>query len=534
MSLRRLAPLAAASLVAQAACDNPVTPLPRDIGVRLERVPDTLGVGDSAWLQAVVTSSDPHWGAAVRWESRAPAIVATDSAGRARALATGEAWLVASVAGIRTPIVADSARVFVVAESRSLVASVARDSLFPRDTVTVRLTVDETLGAPIPAGSARFTSSDTLAARVDSLTGLVRIVGDGDATITAVVGARRASVSLGGWLRAINTDGVRLTSIAAGFVHACGLDAGGAAWCWGANEVGQLGRGTRNGTQGTVNAFGAVVTSERFVALAAGRRATCGITLDRALACWGSALVGRRPAEEHGIPTRIALPAGFGPVAQVDVGVRATVCAIDQSYRHVCFGDNSYRAIGPDSSWIVGPRPVPGAPEALTSISTGEMHGCGTTPSGDTWCWGSENAWKAPPYAGVAYMPPVPVAGLPTMRRVATSFLGTCALDAGGDTWCGGSTYLSSEAIALSTGTPAFVRLSSGMQNDCGLTASGELWCRDSPHGGFTPLPMGGARQFTRFSLRHRFADFSAGDVLICGITTGGDTVCRGSGSGNF
>lgn len=528
----RLAVLCLAT--ALAACGDSTEPSPRPATLDLAPVPDTVGIGDSlpvvAWLRDA--SGEPVVGATVSWTSRAPDVLAADASGWVRALSVGDAWLVASVAG-RTSV-RDSVRVHVREASRSLVASVARDSLSIRDTVTVRVLADEAFGAGIPPGSARFTSSDTLAARVDSLTGLVRILGDGDATITVTAGARRAFVSLGGWLQPLNTSGVRLTKIAAGFVHACGLDEQGAAWCWGANEVGQLGRGTRNGTQGTVNAFGAVTTSERFVAIAAGRRATCGITLDRGLVCWGSALVGRRPAEEHGIPTRIALPPGFGQVTQVDVGVRPTVCAIDTANRHVCLGDNSYRAIGPDSSWVVGPRPVPGAPAELTSISTGEMHGCGTTPAGAMWCWGDDVAWKGPPFSGTVYTPPAVVAGLPEMRHAAASFLGTCALDASGGAWCGGSTFESSENIARASEAPAFVRFSSGMQNDCGLTAAGELWCRDSPHGGFSPLPMGGARRFTRFSIRHRFTDFSAGDVLICGITTSGTTVCRGSGGGNL
>ncbi|NJD10642.1 MAG: hypothetical protein FIB01_09485 [Gemmatimonadetes bacterium] len=38
---------------------------------------------------------------------------------------------------------------------------------------------------------------------------------------------------------------VRLRAIATSAIHACGLDEAGTAWCWGMNNAGQLGDGTR-------------------------------------------------------------------------------------------------------------------------------------------------------------------------------------------------------------------------------------------------------------------------------------------------
>jgi alpha-tubulin suppressor-like RCC1 family protein len=73
--------------------------------------------------------------------------------------------------------------------------------------------------------------------------------------------------------------------IAGGFIgHTCGLTGSGAAYCWGDNEVGQVGDGT------TVDrlAPSAVTGGLAFTSLDAGFRHTCGRASTGTLYCWGS------------------------------------------------------------------------------------------------------------------------------------------------------------------------------------------------------------------------------------------------------
>jgi hypothetical protein len=530
MAHRRLIPLAlaSASLLALGACDDPVRPLPREISVAILNAPDSMGVGDSLKLLAGVLSSDPHWGAQPEFTSRAPGIVALDSAGHARGVAVGQAWVVAHPAGLARDVAADSVLIVITAQSRSLLATVARDSLAPGDTVTVRTVVNDLFGTAPAAGTIRFASSDTLVARVDSLTGLVRILSDGDITITGRAGMRVASAALGSWLQPLATNGVRLTKVAFGWSFGCGLDAAGVAYCWGYNGTGQLGLGT---TGGGPFPLAPVQTAERFVTIAAGRGTACGITAAGALVCWGRSLSGIRPTVERGVPTTIPMPAGMGPVVRAFGGVRAAMCAVDVSNVHACFGDNSYKQIGEDVTTVTTARAVPGAPAQLTSLATGELHGCGTTPAGALWCWGDDASWGTPQQLG--YVAPVQVAGVPALQKVTTNFQSTCALDTAGAVWCGG--FESGDMIVPMTkvaGTPAFVRFESGLQNDCGLTADGALWCRESPNFVVSPRILGGGQTFVPFSRRHTFTEFSVGHVGVCGITTAGATICRAAMGG--
>lgn len=74
-----------------------------------------------------------------------------------------------------------------------------------------------------------------------------------------------------------------LASIVANANHACALTPEGEAWCWGANEYGQLGRGNRSRAEPPA----AVHTSQRFRQLAVGAFHTCGLSTSGAVWCWG-------------------------------------------------------------------------------------------------------------------------------------------------------------------------------------------------------------------------------------------------------
>jgi alpha-tubulin suppressor-like RCC1 family protein len=78
--------------------------------------------------------------------------------------------------------------------------------------------------------------------------------------------------------------------VAGGFIgHTCALKDGGAAWCWGENERGQVGDGS------TVDRFEPVeVTGGRvFGVIDAGYRHTCGRSLGGVIYCWGSGATGQ-------------------------------------------------------------------------------------------------------------------------------------------------------------------------------------------------------------------------------------------------
>jgi alpha-tubulin suppressor-like RCC1 family protein len=78
--------------------------------------------------------------------------------------------------------------------------------------------------------------------------------------------------------------------VAGGFIgHTCALEDGGAAWCWGENERGQVGDGT------TADRLepAAVTGGRSFEMVDAGFRHSCGRTVEGVVYCWGSGATGQ-------------------------------------------------------------------------------------------------------------------------------------------------------------------------------------------------------------------------------------------------
>ena len=100
----------------------------------------------------------------------------------------------------------------------------------------------------------------------------------------------------------VRVDGApRFTALSASERHTCGLDAAGAAYCWGYGRGGQLGDGLRANSRAPV----AVAGGLKFTSLSAGAAggATCGITIAGEAWCWGLNVFG-----ELGNGTRTTRP----------------------------------------------------------------------------------------------------------------------------------------------------------------------------------------------------------------------------------
>jgi alpha-tubulin suppressor-like RCC1 family protein len=71
-----------------------------------------------------------------------------------------------------------------------------------------------------------------------------------------------------------------------GYNHTCAITARGKAYCWGANGSGQLGDGTTN--QSRANGPQAVIGGLRFTSINPGQDHTCALTSKGRAYCWGA------------------------------------------------------------------------------------------------------------------------------------------------------------------------------------------------------------------------------------------------------
>jgi hypothetical protein len=222
----------------------------------------------------------------------------------------------------------------------------------------------------------------------------------------------------------------KFASIYASVFTTCGLDATGAASCWGYNNAGQL--GTQPVDSNVVTAPVDAATGYTFTSLALGPNRTCGLTATNDVYCWGlnptgpictSALgqnctanpIAYAPTDKYrqvvindtrtvllttsGVvmnsyalttaPTPVAgLPAI--PFVKLSTSIGDAMCAIDNTGGVWCWGSASLGSVGNGSFLDPGPSlvPLPGPAKALTNGRSS----CALVDSGQVYCWG-DNLW---------------------------------------------------------------------------------------------------------------------------------------------
>jgi alpha-tubulin suppressor-like RCC1 family protein len=276
----------------------------------------------------------------------------------------------------------------------------------------------------------------------------------------------------------------RRPTLAGGVSHTCGLAAGGAAWCWGWNQFGQLG----NGTQANRNTPGAVNGGRTFVMIEAGYSHTCGLESDGDAWCWGNNSNGQ--LGDGTTQTRLA------PV-QVGGGVK------------------------------------------FATIAAGTFHTCGLTSAGAAWCWGYNISGQLGDGSTSDRSTPQSVSGGHTFTVIAAADRNTCALTTAGAAYCwglntqgqlGDGTNFNRSVPGPVTGGRHFRSLEAGLQqHTCGLLGAGEAFCWGLNFNGQVGDGTNTNRNVpTAVMTGLRFGLLAAGGAFTCGIAETGTTWCWG------
>jgi alpha-tubulin suppressor-like RCC1 family protein len=206
------------------------------------------------------------------------------------------------------------------------------------------------------------------------------------------------------------TGGLTFTQLAAGTRHACGLTSSGRLYCWGGDEKGELGTAAPGAPCGTSVARGCVtsprlVEGPAFASVSSSGFSTCALTGAGGAYCWGANDSGQLgagvPADTFAHPTPTAVAGGLSFVTLSSH--QRGACGLTRAGHAYCWGSNFNGELGiaPASSPDSCPFPEDATPQpcALTpvpvpsslifaSITKGFDHTCATTTHGAVYCWG--------------------------------------------------------------------------------------------------------------------------------------------------
>ena len=171
--------------------------------------------------------------------------------------------------------------------------------------------------------------------------------------------------------------------ISVGGLHTCAILDTGSVSCWGSNDNGQLGNGTR-----TTSNFPVPVGINGILQLAAGTSHTCALRHGGTLWCWGlngSGQIGNESTFDQLEPQQVHNVSGA--VAVASGGFHS--CAILTGGSVKCWGNDSSGQIGDGSPGDTSSKPtlVSGLSNAKT-LALGEFHSCALLTDNSVKCWG--------------------------------------------------------------------------------------------------------------------------------------------------
>jgi len=289
---------------------------------------------------------------------------------------------------------------------------------------------------------------------------------------------------------------VPLRALTAGGVHTCALDDGGNAWCWGGNDLGQLGVPGYLLTQCGRQRVTCAMVPERvsalsFVAISAGGSHTCALRPDGAAHCWGYGAYGRLGDGADASTSTVVDVAGNVRFTAIDAGGSST-CGISADGRAYCWGYNHLGQLGDGTTT---PRSVP-TPVQTTlrfdTIAVGSASACALTSSGEAYCWGGSDDGElgtgAPSHRCGSY-------GCELVPRAVVGGHTFTAITAGSATFCGTTrdgvlcwgdngdmqTGTGREARVVTeptrTSGERLLRVDAGFDHACGIDTRGAAWC---------------------------------------------------------
>ena len=196
-----------------------------------------------------------------------------------------------------------------------------------------------------------------------------------------------------------------VSAIALGSQSSCALTTDGGVKCWGLNNYGQGGYGTRINRSTPLDVRTSSSSSTALSGVTAidiGGFHSCAVTATGGVKCWGWSGDGQLGDGSSGDNTWSTSPVDVHTSSTSNTplsGVKAIAlgyehsCALTTAGGVKCWGDNNSGQLGNGSSGSLADRTTPvdvtGLSSGVSAIALGANHSCALTTTGGVKCWGS-------------------------------------------------------------------------------------------------------------------------------------------------
>ena len=255
----------------------------------------------------------------------------------------------------------------------------------------------------------------------------------------------------------------------------CALKSDGTVWCWGYNLFGQLANGTTTNSSSPRQIPN--LTGATFIA--AGQYHVCAVKSDGTVACWGWNNFYQSGIAGASSQYAIVNVSNISTATKV-FAMRYNTCALLANQTVNCWGTSADGQFGngATTSMTATPQAV-----SITGVSTlWESSGheiCASKSDQTVWCWG-----KSPD--NVTNLTPVQVTNLTGALSIAASYNHTCAVKSNGTAVCWGknTSYNFGDGTNISSSTPVAVpnvtgatKISVGTDHSCTLLQDTTIKC---------------------------------------------------------
>ncbi len=239
-----------------------------------------------------------------------------------------------------------------------------------------------------------------------------------------------------------------VTKLSSGRAHTCveTSESPANAYCWGANDFGQIGNGETTPVRTPVK----VNLPAGLEKISGGGQHTCAALIDQSVYCWGNNQRGQlgvsamtTPKGYSATPVQIV---GFTQIERVYGGFE-TMCARTSSDTGFCWGANDFGQLGSGKDGTQLPESF--APVEVTGLmgisyfSPGARHSCAQIDAVGARCWGANDFNQLNLPDNAVRPAPVPPEPLPNgksgvITQVETGDEHTCGVDEDGSVYCFG------------------------------------------------------------------------------------------------